>query len=333
LRFYLSLPWRSFTLLVPGLALVIGCSDPAEPHFPDPGGTEWASDIGGLLQRVDRARFLANIQILAGFGDRRQGTESNLAAGNWIEQELAAYGYQVQRHTFLYEGKPADNIYATKVGTAHPDSMYIVSAHFDGRGGGGAADDDASGSALVMEIARVFAGADVQTERSVRFILWNTEEVGLVGARAYVEDLAPLRGVEEPPGSGQYPEPAWLGVIQHDMILFDHGLPPQTLQSPQADVDVEYQIESTFPSRSSALAELLREANEAFGLSYPAQVGSNMRNTDSWAFIDHTASVSLRENRRVDEIGQGTNPHWHQTTDVFETFSNADFDLGTSSRS
>ena len=53
-----------------------------------------------------------------------------------------------------------------------------------------------------------------------------------------------------------------------------------------------------------------------------------MRNTDSWAFIDHTASVSVRENRRVEEIGQGTNPHWHQPTDVFETFSEADFNLG-----
>ena len=112
------------------------------------------------------------------------------------------------------------------------------------------------------------------------------------------------------------------------MILFDHGLPPQALQSPQADVDVEYQLESTFESHSASLAGILREANRAFGLQYPAQVGNNMRNTDSWAFIDHTASVSIRENRRVEEIGQGTNPHWHQPTDVFETFSDADFNLG-----
>jgi hypothetical protein len=39
-------------------------------------------------------------------------------------------------------------------------------------------------------------------------------------------------------------------------------------------------------------------------------------------------AVSLRENRRLYETGNGANPHWHQTTDLFETFSDADFMLG-----
>ncbi len=71
----------------------------------------------------------------------------------------------------------------------------------DGRGGGQAANDDGSGTALVMEIARALA--DVRTARSVRFALWNNEETGLNGARAYVEQRAPLQGIEDPrdPGS------------------------------------------------------------------------------------------------------------------------------------
>ena len=40
-----------------------------------------------------------------------------------------------------------------------------------------------SGAALVMQLARVFSGPDVRTERSVRFVLWNNEETGLNGAR------------------------------------------------------------------------------------------------------------------------------------------------------
>lgn len=68
--------------------------------------------------------------------------------------------------------------------------MYIVGAHMDGRGFGEAADDDGSGTALVMELARVFSDPDVVTERSIRFALWNNEESGHVGSRAYVQQRA-----------------------------------------------------------------------------------------------------------------------------------------------
>ena len=79
-----------------------------------------------------------------------------------------------------------EEVYCTKTGTGHPGEMYIVSAHMDGIGYGEAANDDGSGTALVMELARVLNRPEVRTDRSVRFILWNNEETGLDGARAYV---------------------------------------------------------------------------------------------------------------------------------------------------
>ena len=53
-----------------------------------------------------------------------------------------------------------------------------------------------------------------------------------------------------------------------------------------------------------------------------------MTNTDSAPFQDIIASVSLRENERGREIGAGWDPHWHQPTDVYATFSDNDFRLG-----
>ena len=53
-----------------------------------------------------------------------------------------------------------------------------------------------------------------------------------------------------------------------------------------------------------------------------------MRSTDSWPFRHYTAAVSIRENQRVAEIGQGSNPHWHQPTDLYSTYSDLDFRLG-----
>ena len=106
--------------------------------------------------------------------------------------------------------------------------MYIVGGHMDGHGWGEAANDDGSGTALVMELARVFSQPDVKTERTIRFALWNNEETGSKAARAYVEQRQALQGKESPPGSGKYPEPKWLGMIQHDMMMFDHGMPRPT---------------------------------------------------------------------------------------------------------
>ena len=224
-------------------------------------------------------------------------------------------------------------VFCTKVGTTHPEEMYIVGAHMDGHGWGEAANDDGSGTALVMELARVFSSPDVTTERSIRFALWNNEETGLNGARAYVAQRQALQGIENPVGSGKYPEPKWLGMIQHDMMLFDHGMPkPDSTipkeQRPEADVNIEFQSASKFATQSASLAWLLHAANEKFATDYPASVGPHMTNTDSGPFQDLVAAISLRENERGAQIGSGWDPHWHQVTDVFSTFSDKDFRLG-----
>ncbi|HET9455413.1 MAG TPA: M20/M25/M40 family metallo-hydrolase [Gemmatimonadaceae bacterium] len=228
---------------------------------------------------------------------------------------------------------PREQVYCTKIGTTRPDEMYIVGGHMDGHGWGEAANDDASGTAIVMELARIFSQPGVTTERSIRFVLWNNEETGLNGARAYVEQRHALQGKEAPAGSGRYPEPRWLGMIQHDMMLFDHGMPradgtvsPE--QRPEADVNIEFQVNSKFALESQRLATFLQLSNEKYATDYPANVGPHMTNTDSGPFQDLVAAISLRENERGAQIGAGWDPHWHQPTDVFSTFSDKDFRLG-----
>ncbi|MCH2279852.1 MAG: M28 family metallopeptidase, partial [Vicinamibacterales bacterium] len=125
------------------------------------------------------------------------------------------------------EPSPGDRseVFCTKIGTTNPDEMYIIGAHMDGHGFGQAANDDGSGTAIVMELARIFSDPSVQTNQSIRFALWNNEETGLNGSSAYVSQRRERQGLESPSGSGRYPEPRWLGMIQHDMMLFDHGAP------------------------------------------------------------------------------------------------------------
>jgi len=150
-------------------------------------------------------------------------------------------------------------VYCTKIENRHPDEMCIVSAHMGGIGFGEAANDDGAGTALVMGLARVFSSPDVRTDRSIRFTLWNSEETGLNDAKAHVEQRAALQGKEWPAKSGRYPEPRWLGVMQHNMMLFDHGMPRADgsmglVQRPEADVNIEFQTASEFAAQSQELA-------------------------------------------------------------------------------
>jgi len=225
------------------------------------------------------------------------------------------------------------DVWCTKIGATHPDEMYIVGAHMDGIGFGEAANDNGSGTALVMELARIFSSPEVQTDRSIRFVLWNNEETGLNGANAYVVQRQALQGKEMPAGSGRYPEPKWLGMIQHDMMLFDHGMPRadgtlSPVQRPEADVNVEFQANSKFAGASRDLAFALQSANEQYATDYPASIGSHMTNTDSHEFQDAVAAISVRENERGAHVGTGWDPQWHQPTDLYATYDDKDFRLG-----
>ncbi len=365
---------------------VVAAQDPQ----PAPQATAAPDPARDLVAQLDLAKYKATILGLTRFGDRRQGTDRNRAAIDWIEAQLRSYGCATERMQYEFAGQqlrprgavaqpaaprpapaprpvaakgfrartgvntdsmaqpdarlralnaqpdtpgPREQVYCTKIGTTHPNEMYIVSGHMDGHGFGEAANDDASGTAIVMELARILSAPGVDTERSIRFILWNNEETGLNGSRAYIAQREALQGREAPAGSGRFPEPRWLGIVQHDMMLFDHGMPRAdgtvaAEQRPEADVNIEFAGASKMAGESQRMAWLFRQANDRYATDYPGAVGDRMSNTDSAPFADLIPAISLRENERLAHIGSGWNPHWHQPTDLFRTFRDEDFRLG-----
>jgi hypothetical protein len=277
--------------------------------------------VGPVVDRLELEHFKAHIKGLTQFGDRMQGTQRNRDAIDWIEKQLRSFGYSnVERLRFQSASGPLEDIYATRIGTTTPGEMYIVSAHMDGRGGGEAADDDASGCAVVLELARVLAMSDVRTNRSVRFVFWNNEEFGMDGSSTYARQRVSGPG-----------EPKLLGVIQHDMMLFDHGMPPGPKQSPGADINIEYQENSGMAAESAKLAAALQAANRSYAREYPATIGANMAGTDSIWFQDLVASVSVRENERITGIVMGSNPNHHEPTDNYGNYAEEDFRFGFNS--
>ena len=83
---------------------------------------------------------------------------------------------------------------------------------------------------------------------------------------------------------GTAAEPTWLGIIQHDMMMFDHGMPPGPTQSPTADINIDYQLNSRMGADSAKLAAALQAANRRYAPEYPATIGNNMAGTDSMQF-------------------------------------------------
>jgi len=349
--------------------------------------------IATMVGRLELAKYKATIKGLTQFGDRRQGTDRNRAAVDWIEAQLKSYGCtNTERIKYEYKAPPPrtpgaggggnrpapdpsvgpggshkrgvimpdtvnndpmkqpdvklrelnmqpstdgerEEVFCTKIGTKHPEQMYILGGHMDGIGWGEAANDDGSGTALVMELARIFSSPDVTTDISIRFALWNNEETGTNGARAYVDQRKDLQGIESPAGSGKYPEPKWLAMIQHDMMMYDHGMPHKdgTMskeQRPEADVNIEYQTTSKFADDAMRLAHKFQLADDKYATDYPAQVGPHMTNTDSGPFMEFTPSLSLREIERGAQMGAGWDPQHHQPTDVYSFYSDDDFRLG-----
>jgi hypothetical protein len=93
-------------------------------------------------------------------------------------------------------------------------------------------------------------------------------------------------------------------------------------------VNVEFAGASKMAADSQALAWLLKAANDRYATDFPVMVGNRMSNTDSVPFQDYVAAVSLREAERGSQVGSGWDPHWHQPTDLYATFSDKDFRLG-----
>ena len=82
---------------------------------------------------------------------------------------------------------PWNNIVVDIPGVGVPGEVLVFSAHIDAVADSPGADDDGSGTAALLEAARVLSGRSMQ--RTVRLIFFNLEEVGLVGSRAYTQRL------------------------------------------------------------------------------------------------------------------------------------------------
>lgn len=164
-----------------------------------------------LLARVDPARMLKDLQFLVGLGERRSYTGQTKAAA-YLRAELQQLpGVQLREQSYTYAGQTYVNLEATIAGAELPGEYIMAGGHYDSNSPhptlAPGADDNASGTAAVVELARVLAGCTPR--RSVRLLLFSNEEKGLIGSYQYV---ASIKGV--------LPPDKLTGFIAMDMIAY-----------------------------------------------------------------------------------------------------------------
>ena len=143
--------------------------------------------IAALVAQVNQANLQATVTQLSSYLTRRSDQPSATTAKNWLVSQFQAIpGLTVTTDT--YNGSYTPNIIATMLGTTHPEKILVLGAHYDSITGGSAgsaapgADDNASGSAGVLEAARLLP--QMQFENTIRLVLFSGEEFGLFGSEA-----------------------------------------------------------------------------------------------------------------------------------------------------
>jgi Zn-dependent M28 family amino/carboxypeptidase len=108
-------------------------------------------------------------------GERNTYHPAELAkAEEYISGRLSKLGYSIRLETYSAGSVNVSNIEATLTGQAKPHEIIVIGAHHDSAPGTPGADDNASGVAVLLEIARHFK--DLRPERTIRFVAFVNEE-------------------------------------------------------------------------------------------------------------------------------------------------------------
>lgn len=175
-------------------ALAAACARPAADRAP-------AVAAGPALPSIDSTRLLADLGRLAhdSMAGRGAMTPENEKARRWLAGEFRRIGLEPVgtgfEHAFAMPRRSgSDSVRGANVlgmvrGSRDAERVIVVSAHYDhvGTRNGqvyNGADDNASGTAAVLAMAAHFR--QHPPRHTIVFALWDAEEMGLVGARAFV---------------------------------------------------------------------------------------------------------------------------------------------------
>jgi Zn-dependent M28 family amino/carboxypeptidase len=226
----------------------------------------------------------------------------------YLQRELGRWG-RVEAHTFTHQGRRHSNWVLNLPGKQDGRSPILVGAHYDSVPGSPGADDNATGVAVLLELARAFAQRPGRSP--LRLVAFDLEELGFIGSRHYAEHLH-RRG--DPLGLMLSLE--MLGYCCHQ---------PNSQEYPPG-------LERLYPSRGNYIAQIgpwqsipqmvtLWQGFRAAGVRsqwLPVVNGGravpDSRRSDHVPFWDLGYPALL-----ITDTADLRNPHYHQATDMLAT--------------
>ena len=140
--------------------------------------------------RTHRSRAIFGYEkALFDFDSKHISKPGNRLASEFLFDTYKSFGYDPEYQWFdpsprTALGGQTANVIATLRGTVNPELVYVVSSHYDSVEAGPGADDDSSGTAALLEAARVLAGHPMPA--TIVFASFTGEEAGLLGSREFV---------------------------------------------------------------------------------------------------------------------------------------------------
>jgi hypothetical protein len=153
-------------------------------------------DFEDLLTQVNADSITWFIQQMQDMGTRCATAPNVLAVATWIQSQFSRFGIaDSQLDPFTVQGLQQYNVVATIPGIQNPGKIIIIGGHHDSITNGGGdpnisapgADDNASGTAVTLEIARILKANNYQPECTIRFVTFGCEEFGLWGSKHYAQ--------------------------------------------------------------------------------------------------------------------------------------------------
>ena len=251
----------------------------------------YAPIAAAVKEVVDQAsvdRVYAYGEKLFSFDSKHITRPGNKLASEYLFNTYKSFGYEPEYQWF--EGRNAlggqtANVLATLKGTVNPELVYVVSSHYDSVAIGPGADDDSSGTAALLEAARIMAKHPQPA--TIVFASFTGEEAGLLGSREYVR-----RAVEN--------KLRIVGALNNDMVGWAN----------------DQRLDNTIRFSNAGIRDVQHAAAIQFTnlITYDALY---YKSTDAAAYYEAYGDI-------VGGIGSYPvlgNPHYHQSHDVLETIN------------
>jgi hypothetical protein len=246
--------------------------------------------IARLLAEVSADSIRSQIQRLQDFRTRYSRAESCRAAEQYVYNYFTALGMDsVELDTYDLSGTMCRNVIGTIVGRRDPEKVAIICGHMDATSEdpynlAPGAEDNASGTVMALEAARILAGEEL--DQTVKFIAFTGEEQGLVGSLHYA---AAMRGINAD----------ITGALNFDMIAWPGG---------------QFGVALFCDSASYGLAELEDHMAELYTtLDHAIVVGSYGSDQLSFQWYGYPATAGA-------EYG-ASYPYYHTTGDTIGNLS------------